>query len=149
MRSKFVSAPLWILIAALSAACGSSTPTTTSTSPTTTATPTLVTEVFSGSIGQNGTAVHSFTVNTSGYTLLAGYTSLSPASVGALGLGLGSWDSGTSSCGLNLSQVDVARSGSTALSGTAGSGSFCLRVYDGANIPAGVTTTYTVQVQHY
>ena len=26
---------------------------------------------------------------------------------------------------------------------------YCVRVYDGGNIPAGVTVSYTLQVQHY
>lgn len=144
---KSVRVPLSIVMYALVAACGTSSDATTVTSPT--VTPTLVTETFNGSIDQNGSAVYSFTVNTSGNSLLAGYTSLSPASVTALGMGLGSWDASTSSCGLNLTQADVAHSGSTAISGTANSGSYCVRVYDGGNIPAGTTATYTVQVQHY
>jgi hypothetical protein len=111
--------------------------------------PTLVTETFSGSISRNSTGVHAFTVNSSGYTLLAGYTSIAPSSVPALGLGVGSWDASTSTCSLNVSQSDIARSGNTALSGSANSGAYCLRVYDGGNIPDGVTATYTVQVQHY
>jgi hypothetical protein len=120
------------------------------TSPTTTTTTaTLVTETFTGSIGQNGAAIHTFTVPTSGYTLLAGYASIAPSSVTALGIGFGSWDATASSCSLNLTQNDTARSGSTAISGTANSGSYCLRVYDGANIGAGVTASYSVRVQHY
>jgi hypothetical protein len=120
------------------------------TSPTaTTTTATFVTETFSGSIGQNGVAVHAFTVTTSGYTLLAGYTSIDPGSVTALGIGLGSWDATTSTCSLNLTQNDSGRSGSTAISGTANAGSYCVRVYDGANIGAGVTASYSAQVQHY
>lgn len=111
--------------------------------------PALVTETFSGSISRNSTGVHAFTVNSSGYALLAGYTSISPSSVPALGLGLGSWDAATSACSLNVSQTDSARSGNTALSGSANSGAYCLRVYDGGNVPDGVTATYTVQVQHY
>jgi hypothetical protein len=118
-----------------------------STSPTTVVT--LVTDTLSGSIGQNGSSVHTFTVTNSGYTLLAGFTGLSPSTVTALGLGVGSWDSSTSTCGLNLSQNDTARSGNTGISGTPNSGSYCLRIYDGGNIPAGVTASYTVQVQHY
>jgi len=43
------------------------------------------------SIGQNGAAIDTFTVTTSGYTLLAGYTSIAPSSVTALGIGFGSW----------------------------------------------------------
>ena len=82
-------------------ACGSDSESTT-TSPTAVAT--LATDTFSGSIQQNGTAVHSFTVTSAGYSLLAGYTSISPSTVAALGLGIGSWDSSTSSCSLNVSQ---------------------------------------------
>ena len=38
----------------------------------------------------------------------------------------------------------------TAISGTAGSGSYCVRIYDGGNIAdPNATVTYTVQVQHY
>jgi hypothetical protein len=126
-------------------ACGSGSDA--STSPTAVAT--LATDTFGGSIQQNGTGVHSFTVTSSGYTLLAGYTSISPSSVPALGLGIGSWDSSTSSCSLNISQNDTARSGNTGLNGTPNSGTYCVRVYDGGNIPAGVTASYTLQVQHY
>jgi len=81
--------------------------------------------------------------------LLAGYTSISPSSVAALGLGIGSWDAASSTCSLNVSQNDTGRSGSTALSGTPGSGSYRLRIYDAGNIPGGVAAAYTVQVQHY
>jgi hypothetical protein len=117
------------------------------TSPTTVATP--VADNFEGSIEQNGSSVHAFTITSSGYALLVGFTSLSPSSVTALGIGIGSWDSSTSTCSLNVSQNDTARSGSTGLSGTANSGSYCVRVYDGGNVPAGVTASYAVQVQHY
>jgi hypothetical protein len=130
------------------ASCGGESATSPTTTATTT-TPALVTETFSGSIGQNGTAVHSFTVTTSGYTLLAGYSSLAPSTVTALGIGLGSWDATNGSCGLNLTQNDSARSGSTAISGSANAGAYCLRVYDGANIGPGLTASYSVQVQHY
>lgn len=126
-------------------ACGADSDSTTSP----TAVATLATDSFSGSIQQNGKAVHSFTVTSSGYALLAGYTSISPSTVPALGLGIGSWDASTSSCSLNISQNDTARSGNTGLSGTSNSGTYCVRVYDGGNIPAGVTTSYTLQVQHY
>lgn len=132
---------VWVL------GCGSSSSPATVTTPT--ATGTLSTDTFTGSIDQNGTAVFPFTVNTSGYGLLAGYTSISPTSVAALGLGIGSWDASTSSCSLNISQNDTGRSGSTALSGTPNSGSYCVRIYDAGNIPAGVSASFTVQIQHY
>lgn len=137
--------PVLIILALAAGACGKSS--SDSSSLPTTPTATMTTDTFSGSITQNGTAIHTFTVASSGYTLLAGYTSLGPSSVTALGMGIASWD-GTN-CGLNQSQSDIARSGSTAISGTAGSGNFCVRVYDGGNIPEGVTASYTLQVQHY
>lgn len=130
-----------------SAGCGSNSSASTVTTPTATAT--LATDTFTGAIEQNGTAVYAFTVTTAGYGLLAGYTSISPATVAALGLGIGSWDASSSTCSLNVSQNDTGRSGSTALSGTPSSGSYCVRVYDAGNIPAAVTASFTVQVQHY
>lgn len=136
-----------IALAALVSACGStsSTPALTTTAPT----PTVVTETFTGSVAQNGTAVFNFSVANSGYGLLAGYTSITPASVAALGLGIGAWDASTQTCGLNQMQNDVSRSGSTAITGTAGAGSFCVRVYDAGNLTPDVTASFTVQVQHY
>ncbi len=94
--------------------------------------------------------VHSFSITNSGYNLLAGFTGITPASVTALGLGIGSYDPASKTCGLNLTQNDTSHLGSTAISGTAPSGSFCVRVYDGGNITdPSVTVNYTVQVQHY
>lgn len=126
--------------------CGSES-TAATTSPT--AVVTLVTDTFDGSIEQNGSRIHSFTVTNAGYSMLVGLTSLSPATVPALGVGIGSWDSSTSTCSLNLTQNGAAQSGSTGLTATPGSGNYCVRVYDGGNIPQGVTASYQVQVQHY
>jgi hypothetical protein len=131
------------------AACGSSSSGSTLTAPTATSSATLATDTFTGSVDQNGTVIYPFTVTSAGYALLAGYTSISPSTVAALGLGIGSWDATTSTCSLNVSQNDTGRSGSTALSGTPNNGNYCLRIYDAGNIPAGVTASYTVQVQHY
>ena len=125
-------------------ACGGS-----SSSSATGPTPTVVTETFTGSIGQNGSAVYNIRVASPGHALLAGFTRLNPVGVTALGLGIGTWDPATSTCGLNESQNDTSRSGSTALSGTAGAGAYCLRVYDAGNIGVGATATFTLQVQHY
>lgn len=135
----------WVLIlAAVTSRCSSSdaaSPTSPSAS--------LATETFNGSLQRNGTSTNAFTVATSGYSMLAGFTAMGPGEVTSLGIGIGSWDTATSTCGLNQTQNDAARSGATALSGTAAAGSFCIRVYDGGAIPDGVTATYTVQVQHY
>jgi len=113
-------------------------------------TPTVVTETFNGTIGQGGTMIHSFTVNNSGYSLLAGFTSINPSSVTALGVGIGTWDPNALTCGLNQTQNDSAKIGSSAISATAPSGPFCVRVYDGGNITdPSITVTYTLLVQHY
>jgi hypothetical protein len=136
--------PVLTALALTASACGGSSD---SSALPTTPTPSIVTNTFTGSITQNGTAIHPFSVTSSGYTLLAGYTSIAPATVTALGMGIGAWDGTT--CGLNQTQNDVARSGGTAISGTAASGNYCIRVYDAGNIPEGVTAVYTLQVQHY
>jgi hypothetical protein len=113
----------------------------------TTPTPNPSTETFTGTLTQGGTDINHFTVSNSGYNLLAGFTAIGPANVTALGLGIGTWD-GTN-CGLNLTQNGTSTVGSTAITGTANSGMYCTRVYDGGNIPAGTTVTYTLQVNHY
>ncbi len=143
--------PISALLMFASSACSDSSDSTLTlpTTTTTTTTATVSTETFSGAVSQNGSSIHSFTVKSGGYTLMAGFTSLDPAAVTALGLGIGAWDATTSTCGLNLSQNDTGRSGSTAVSGTAGAGNYCVRVYDGGNVPAGVAVSYTLQVQHY
>ncbi len=145
-RTFFRLAVLAMLVGGLStwtACSNTSSPTTpTITGPATT-------ETFAGSIVQGGSAVYSFSVTTSGVALLAGFTSITPTTVPALGIGIGAWDPTTSTCGLNQTQNDSAKAGSTGLSGTANSGNYCIRVYDGGNIPADVTASYTVQVQHY
>lgn len=144
---RFIASFAFIAVAIATIGCGSSS--SGSTSTLTSPTPTVATETFTGSIGQNGSVVYNFSVSNSGYTLLAGFTSITPANVTALGLGIGTWDPTTSTCGLNQTQNDTSRSGSTALTGTAGAGAFCIRIYDAGNIAADVTATFTVQVQHY
>jgi hypothetical protein len=136
-----------VLTLTLGACDGSSTSTTSTTAPT--ETPVLTTETFTGSVGQGGTAIHPFPVKLSGYSLLAGFTSLNPSSQTSLGLGIGTWDASTATCGLNQLQNDAAKAGSTALTGTASAANYCVRVYDGGNIAAGATVGYAVQVQHY
>ena len=139
--------PVLTVLALAVSACAGSSGNSSSLPTTTTPTASLVTDTFSGSITQNGTAIYPFSVTSSGGTLLAGFTSIAPATVTALGMGVGAWDGTT--CSLNQSQNDAARSGNTALNGTAQAGNYCIRVYDGGNIQEGVTATYTLQVQHY
>ena len=145
MRSVLLLPLLAALTLAANACSGSSTSSTTSPS----ATASQSTETFTGSIGQNGSAVYSFTVGSAGYSVVAGYTSIAPSTVTSLGMGIGVWNAASSTCSLNQTQNDVAKSGSTAISGTADAGSYCIRVYDGGNITSGVTASYTLQVEHY
>ena len=142
---SIVSGILIALAAAVSGCSNNSSNNNNLTGPT----PPIVTETFNGSIGQGGTDVHPFTVNNSGYQLLVGFTTISPASITSLGIGIANWDSSSSTCGLNQTQNSTATVGSTALSGTVGSGPLCVRVYDGGNVTAGTTVSYTIQVQHY
>ena len=139
---------LGIFAAAASFGCTNNSNNSTTTGPT----PNLVTETFNGSITQGTTMIHNFTITNAGYTLAAGFTSITPASVASLGIGVGSWDPTAQTCGLNQLQNNTATSGSTAISYTSGApnGTFCVRVYNGGGITdPTVTVSYTLQVEHY
>lgn len=133
-----------LLFACLVAAAGCSDNTT--TTPTTTTNPTILTEVFSGTINMNGAASHSFVSQASG-TVRVTLSSLAPDPTQIVGLSLGTW-TGTS-C-----QVVVAADRATQLSSITGSvtttssGSLCARVYDVGTITAGSPVTYQVTVDH-
>src|SRR5215471_5332349 len=102
ISSRRAFTPLAVVTLALAVAtsgCGGS---SNSSGLPTAPTPNVVTETFNGSIAQGQTTVFNFTITNSGYTVLAGYTSISPASVTALCLGIGNWDSGSQTCGLNV-----------------------------------------------
>jgi hypothetical protein len=128
------------------AGCGlkDSTATTSTTSPTTT-TPT--TESFTRTFTLGGNGIDSFTVSTAGSITLS-LTTVSPLSTMALGVALGTWDSTSLTCGTIIVKNDNARSGVTALTGTATAGNYCVKVYDSGNVPTSWTVSYTVQVVH-
>jgi hypothetical protein len=63
----------------------------------------------------------------------------------ALGVAIGTWN-GTA-CTI-VAKNDASKAGSTALTGTAGVGNFCVQVYDSGNVTADMTVTYTVQIAH-
>ena len=131
------------LVAMMASGCNNS---NNSTGPT----PQLVTETFNGSVQQGGTDnPHTFTVTSDQTQLLAGFTAIGPSTVTSLGIGIGQWNASSSTCGLNQSQNTAATIGATAINATAGAGAYCVRVFDGGNISAGTTATYTVQVEHY
>ena len=121
-------------------------------STTTGPTPNLVTETFNGSITQGTTMIHNFTITNAGYTLAAGFTTITPATIPSLGIGIGVWDPNAQTCGLNQLQNNTATSGSTAISYTSGApnGTYCARVYNGGGITdPTVAVSYTLQVEHY
>jgi hypothetical protein len=139
-----------MLAAATSFGCTNGNSSNTPTGPT----PNLVTETFPGSITQGTTTIHTFTVNNAGYTLAAGFTSITPTTVPSLGVGIGSWDPTAQTCSLNVLQNNTATSGSTAISYTDNTGSlvgmFCARVYNGGAITdPNLTVNYTLQIEHY
>ncbi len=129
------------LMAVASEACKSA---STSTPTTPTPTPTPITDVFTGSIPQLGSAVHPFVVTATGSIAIT-LTSVSPLATMALGVAVGSWDGTTCTV---ISQNDNVRAGGAGLTGTAVSGNYCAKVYDSGNIPDGTTVTYTVQIVH-
>jgi hypothetical protein len=133
-----------LLFACLVAAAGCSNNTT--TTPTTPTNPTILTEVFSGTINMNGAASHSFVSQASGSVRVT-LSALSPDPAQIVGLSLGTWTG--SAC-----QVVIASDRATQLSSITGavnttaSGSLCARVYDVGTITAGSPVTYEVTVEH-
>ena len=127
---------------AFTAACASP---TAATSTSTSSTPTTLTENFSGAIAQTGTADYPFTVGAAG-TVQVSLTSVAPLATMALGLRVGSWNGTT--CAPIIAANDDARTGATALTGTAAAGSYCVEVFDAGNIPVDWSVSYTVQVVH-
>lgn len=140
-RRAVLRCTLAMLLPALTAACsqGSSSGSTVA-SPS----PPTKTESFSGTLAQTGSAVHTFTVSATGTTSIA-FTDVAPLATMSLGVSLGTYSS--SVCTV-VSTVNDARAGSTALSGTAAAGSYCVKVFDSGNIMQDTAVTYTVQVVH-
>jgi hypothetical protein len=122
----------------LSGACSKSTDSATAPDPVTKV------ETFSGSLTRSGVNVHPFTVSVAGAVAI-GLTEIAPVATLALGVGIGTWDGTTCT---SLTTNDNAHMGSTALSGTAQIGNFCVRVYDSGSVPENTTVTYTLQVGH-
>lgn len=124
--------PLW-------GACGS----TSSASPVA-PTPATTTEDFTATLDQLGSMTHAFTVAAAG-TVQVKLTDVEPLTTMALGVAV---TTGGTACGSDIAQTNNAKSGTTALSGTAAVGSYCVRVFDAGNIPADTSVTYTVEVTH-
>jgi len=123
----------------LCSACGSSSGTT----PVTPA-PVTTTEDFTATLDQLGSMTHAFSVAAAG-TVQVKFTDVEP--LATMGLGVAVTTGGTA-CGSDIAQNTNAKSGTTALTGTAAVGSYCIRVFDAGNIPVDTTVTYTVEVTH-
>ena len=127
------------LAAALgAAACGDDDNTT----PTTPTTPATTTDIFPGTLTQNGGVTHSFVTARSG-TVQATLTSVAPDSTLILGFSLGTWNG-------NACQSVIAKDNAiqaAVLVGTANSaGTLCVRIYDVGNLTEPVT--YQIDVVH-
>jgi len=130
-----------IVLTLVAGACTSGTSSQATTAPT----PATSTETFSGNVAQLATDGHPFSVSAAG-TVTIGLTSVAPLATMSLGVGIGTWD-GTA-CGTSISKNDNARAGSTALSGTATVGNYCVLVYDSGNIQDSSSVSYVIAVAH-
>ena len=128
-----------LALAAASACRSTTTPTTTATAPAT------VTDTFSGAIAQTANTSFPFTVSATGSVQVT-LTDVEPLTTMALGVAVGTWDGTT--CTPGLATNDHAKSGVSALTGTAVAGSYCVQVSDAGNIPPNWTVAFTVQVTH-
>ena len=142
MRVRNVRTLFALAIAALPL-CGACESTSGATTPTA-ATPASTTESFTATMDQLGSVTHAFTVGTAG-PLQVKLTAVEPLATMALGVAV---TTGGTACGSDIAQNTNARSGATALSGTAAAGSYCVRVFDAGNIPASSSVTYSVDVTH-
>lgn len=123
----------------LCSACGSS-----GASSPVTPTPVTTTEDFSSTLDHLGSMTHAFSVAAAG-TVQVKFTDVEPLATMGIGVAV---TTGGAACGSDIAQNNNAKSGTTALTGTAAVGSYCVRVFDAGNIPADTTVTYTVEVTH-
>jgi hypothetical protein len=139
MRARVLRVGVAAMIAAATG-CSNNSPTTPTEPP-----PQTFTEVFSGSIGPNGAASHSFIAQASGTVSLTLLT-LQPDATAPIGIALGTWTG--VACQVIIA-ADRALPG-TILNGSVGSsGSLCARASDAAgNIAQGTQVTYEFQVVH-
>lgn len=139
IRACTLRAGMVMTIAAM-VGCSNNSPTTPTQPP-----PTTFTEVFAGTIGQNGAASHSFIAQASGTVSLT-LMSIQPDATVPIGIALGTWTG--SACQIIIA-ADRALPG-TILNGSVGSsGSLCARASDAAGtIAQGTTVTYEFQVVH-
>jgi hypothetical protein len=109
--------------------------------PTTASTETSTTDSFNGTLAPNGSLVFTFSVATAG-TVAVTLTSVSPATTGPLGLGVGPSSSG--SCTIANSTSGAIAAGTPQLSAMESPGTYCVRVSDAGSLTTASTVTVTV-----
>lgn len=137
-RSTFLSLAAAVGLAALTAACGSS-----STPTTPTPTPVSINEGFTGTLTVNGGVTYPFVVQQTG-TITATLNGLAPDASATIGLAIGTWN------GASCAQVipnDAAVLNTTVTGNANGTGNFCVRVYDVGKLTA--PEDFSVAVVHY
>ena len=126
-----------LILACGAAGCDDDTPTT----PTTPAV--FVTETFSGTVGQGGSATHNFSTATSG-AITATLKTIGTDNTLVVSFALGTWTG--SACSLVL--ANDAATGGALLTGTmTGQGTLCARIGDVGNIGT-TAASYTIEVVH-
>ena len=101
------------------------------------------TDTFNGSLAPNGSLVFTFSVSTSGSVAVT-LTTVSPATTGPLGLGVGPSSNGT--CTIANATSGATAGGSPQLSATENPGTYCVKVSDAGTLVT--TSNVTVTVAH-
>ena len=130
---------IFACVLSLAAGCDNNTTTPTPIDPT------IFTEVFSGTINQNGAASHPFVSQSSGI-VVATLTSVTPDATQVVGVSLGTWTGST--CQIVIANDKATQS--SQLQGSVGlAGLLCARVDDSSGtIPSGSPVTYELTVRH-
>ncbi len=137
--SRLMSRTLVVLCTSVvMTACGGEDPFTPTTP--TPATPRTATEVFSGQINRNGAFTHPFLAAAAG-TVEATLDVISPETVGAIGLSLGTWNG--SACQIVIAN-DNAVQGAKVTGEASVASNLCVRIYDIGQIPTAASYQVTV-----
>jgi hypothetical protein len=128
---------------ALSVACDNSDGGDTATGPTTV---TLTTETFTGSVDPMGSKFHPFSVAQAGEVDIT-LTAAGPPSTIFMGLAIGVLSADAASCTLDSRFTVVVQAGTTPqIPVSAGTGKYCVQIFDAGNQVA--TINYTITVAH-
>jgi hypothetical protein len=131
------SLPALVAVLAL-AACGDDEFET----PTSPIAPTIITEIFSGTVTLNGAQVHSFNTQASG-SVTATLKFLVPDPAVPMGFALGTWNG--SSCSLVIAKTDAVES-TVIIGAVSALGNLCVYIHDVGNLTA--PTEYEIEVLH-